>query len=621
MKKILTVSFCIFLNLVLAACIPSQENSEVDNKERTTPLLGSLQPKIITTRTEGELPFHVYVSASGTQMLGVSHPFDEVTYTWDFGDSDGNELFENPVTHQLVNANSDQEGPEASYVYRYSDTYQITLTAHYQLENEILTESTSITLKANEWAGDTRYIDPELGRDESDGLTVNTPWNSWTALASWLGGGDHRRALIKRGTQMPVTHNLNYSSSHIRVGTYGEGDNPVLRASTKIDNFFRLSPANNMTDHVYWGITLDGNNGNASSLLYSALINETQTLTLDHIAVLDMTLINDDPHETQVVIINEKEVEQEVLQASNFISMQNRYASEIHDVLVWNTQFNRNHSFKNGIYAEMKEYFSVVGSSFSGGDGNPLKDHPIYPAGISHALYRWIDFKGTFSNNFSINSAAKDGKILRYTLVDSCSVTGGSNGLDFTKHRSDAVGWFGDLIIQNNAFFNLGVPNQGVAIYGGSLERATIRNNIFYGNPQMDIFVTEENADSSDPEGLEQDVDLHIIGNKFWKGGDKIDTLAMLDIQGVKELSIFDNVLINEGVSGGSTLIAQFLFPDVMIWHIDNNQYWAPEISAPFKRLNLPREYYNFTQWQALGHDEHSVHLDPIFVNPALGEF
>ncbi len=591
MLKISVRLLIIFSCLVLMACGSSNSND--------------LQPAIQISRTAGELPFHVYVSASDTLMDGVEHPYDQVSYSWDFGDSDSLHIFNHPVSNQPANANTDQQGPEASYVYDYADSYQITLTASYQRGDELLQESTSITVNASEWSGQTRYIDPDFGNDENDGASTEAPWQSWGAITGWLTAQDHRRALIKRGTLLQVDHSMNISTSNTRLGAYGEGERPELLATQILSNFIRLYPEASLEDHVYSDLTLNGNNGNVGSLVYSSLYKDTQAYKLNHLAFINMNFVNDDDH-----VLSENG--SEIIKAKNFISLNNQFESRIEDVLVWGSNFERNHSFKNGIYAEMKKYLAVVGTSFSGGDGNAVKDHPIYPAGVNHALYRWLDFKETYSNNFSINNAAKDNKILQYTLVDGCSITGGRNGLDYTRHNADAMGWFSELIIQNNAFKNLGMPSQGYGIIGGSVKRITVRDNLFYGNIQSDIVVAKDG---------DIDVDLIISDNKMWKGNEPSDTGPMLDLQGIKTLTLSNNILVNEGFSGGSKLFFQFAIPEDREWQLDNNQYWAPDITSPFKVLADSNSYYDFTQWQAQGYDENSTNSDPIFINPIQGEF
>lgn len=555
-----------------------------------------ITPAINITRTSGEAPFHVFVSASDTTADHIQYPYDEIIYQWDFGAAGDNVNFTHPVTQQTVGTNLNQNGPEAVFVYNTPGTYTITLTATHQEESV----QTSIEVTVHTWSGNTYYFDPVDGRDINDGLSIATPKQTWQALSDWVTGGDHRQALIKRGTSMPVGIPLYLSSSDIRISSYGNGVIPQLLATENINYFIRLSPSLDMSNIQFSELEFNGNNGNSGSLIYATLLDDAASLT--HVSFIDLTLVNDDPHDIDGN-------GHEIIKAKNHITMQNPQG-KISDVLVWGTIFERNHGFKNGIYAEIKDHLSVVACTFSGGDGNNIKDHPIYPANVNHALYRWNDFQPTYSNNFSINNAAKNGHTVQFTLFDGNNFTGGSNGIDLTKHNSTAVGWFSQVIIQNNAFHDLGSPAQGYGIIGGSLERISIRDNVFYANPQTDIVIDEDG----------KDVSLALYRNKFWKGSDPEDSLMMLDFENTKELFMFENIFVNEGVSGGSTLISSFVIPTINNWQLDNNQYWAPAISTPFKLPGI--DYYSFEEWQEImGYDLNSLNQDPYFIDPANGKF
>ena len=92
-----------------------------------TPSLTTINPKIIITRTSGTEPFVVQVSAAGT-TTNAGDAYTDLEYSWDFGDLEGTEVFQHPVSGEPENANVDQKGPEAAYVYRHAGTYTITLT-------------------------------------------------------------------------------------------------------------------------------------------------------------------------------------------------------------------------------------------------------------------------------------------------------------------------------------------------------------------------------------------------------------------------------------------------------------------------------------------------------------
>ena len=556
--------------------------------------VGDIQPEIEITRTSGEIPFHVYVSSSGTTATGVEFPYDQLEYSWDFGDTNSEGSFVHPVTLNTVEANTDQTGPEASFVYRNPGTYNITLTVQYSDGENTFVNEASTPVTISDWSGDTRYLDPDSGNDLNTGTATDAAWQTWPALVAWLSSGDNRKGLIKRGSEVSVEEVLWLENSHVRLGAFGEGAKPILTADAEIGSFIRLASSTTIEDHVYSDLHLDGNNGNAPSLIYSRIFEPEAEMRA--IAFLDMTFVNDDPHGAEDV-------------TSNMITIQNPPDGYIDDVLVWNSNFIRNHSIKNGIYAEMQGHFAVMGGSFSGGDGNSIKDHPIYPATVNHAHYRWIDFQETYSNNFSINNASKGGATLYYTLVDGCDITGGQNGLDFTKHNDSTTGWFSDVIVQNNAIHDLGSPSQGYGIMGGSLERFTIRDNRFYGIPYTDILIEKDG---------DHDVSLQMHDNLIWKGADPAESLAMLDFKDIRYLTMTDNVFVNEGVKGGSTNIGSFDIPETIDWNIDENQYWAPGIPTPFRVQDV--DSFSFSEWQVLGYDISGTNADPGFTDPANGD-
>ncbi len=93
----------------------------------------------------------------------------------------------------------------------------------------------------------------------------------------------------------------------------------------------------------------------------------------------------------------------------------------------------------------------------------------------------------------------------------------------------------------------------------------------------------------------------------------------MLDFRNISTLEMTNNILLNEGISGGSTLITQFIIPESNSWNINDNQYWAPAIGSPFDVSDVGT--YSFSGWQELGYDEGSIELNPDFANPAEGEF
>jgi hypothetical protein len=65
-------------------------------------------------------------------------------FRWSFGDNNGSEIFTDQWNSQTVNANSDQIGPEAAYLYRTTGSYTVRLTATGKDENgDLITAQTT----------------------------------------------------------------------------------------------------------------------------------------------------------------------------------------------------------------------------------------------------------------------------------------------------------------------------------------------------------------------------------------------------------------------------------------------------------------------------------------------
>src|ERR1017187_4811943 len=63
---------------------------------------------IACSRTSGKTPCFIQVSASNITADTTPAPYEDLSYSWNFGDPPGTETFTNPVTGATVNANTDQ---------------------------------------------------------------------------------------------------------------------------------------------------------------------------------------------------------------------------------------------------------------------------------------------------------------------------------------------------------------------------------------------------------------------------------------------------------------------------------------------------------------------------------
>jgi hypothetical protein len=210
------------------------------------------------SRTSGQLPAFVHVSASPILAAGTTEPYEDIEYTWDFGDPGGTEVFVDPAVWPYtsggpaVNANTDQVGPDAVYVYRTAGTFTITLNIRARNTGGFITTSVAQTFVASTFnaSGGEFWIDGTAVTDGSG--TLISPFNNLlSAFLASTGGGTFTNVAwhIKRGSNFvggPVgIGNGGRPVSGFRVDAYGTG----------------TDPARNDTSNSYGAVQFDNNNG------------------------------------------------------------------------------------------------------------------------------------------------------------------------------------------------------------------------------------------------------------------------------------------------------------------------------------------------------------------------
>lgn len=549
----------------------------------------SITPRIECSRDLGFAPMAVQVSAAGTSAEGCDHPYDQLAYRWDFGDADEQEQFDHPVTGERVNANQDQSGPEAAYVYRKPGEYKITLTARGGSHGKLISATTTFTVTVMPWQGQTRYFDPQDGNDGNDGHGADAPWKSAERLKVWLNGGDLRKARLRRGTTMTLPSRIFLKRSFIRVEPYGEGKPPVL-LSKKIEDdqamFIVWGNGRTLEDHVFQGLRFDGNNGAAKNLVRMLCIDVSGRLgMLRDMALVDCSFTGS---------------------RSSLVSIGG--TREIDAVTIWNCQFDHGHGGGDALFAQLNRWLAVVGCRFAGGDGRINLDHHIYPSGVSNALFRWIRFQKVISKNFCINTNCRMDRIdTKYILIDGCDITGTMNGIDMSNgDNNPALGQFNDFICQNSRFHDLGGIQQGVGMWGACVKRLTVRDNAFSNNRQNDISIMDAQAQ------------LLIYRNSFQRSRETVG--ASIVVQSGQQGSLTDNTFMS-GAAFNSPDQATIALPknELTRWHIDRNVYWTPNMSneagiVPFIDKS-GNQRLTFKQWQRAGLDPNGAYRRPSDTN------
>jgi hypothetical protein len=151
-------------------------------------------PQVAVTRLSGVEPLAVQVHAAGTRAgfsdggasfkARYGREFDaysDLEFFWDFGDKDGAEKLTNPATGAPVDANTDQVGPHAAYVYRKPGRYIITLQVRGKNEGGFHVENSSSVLKVEEYQQVSIRQAPRGGTytiSWGEGTTAPIAWNA-----------------------------------------------------------------------------------------------------------------------------------------------------------------------------------------------------------------------------------------------------------------------------------------------------------------------------------------------------------------------------------------------------------------------------------------------------------
>jgi PKD repeat protein len=209
---------------------------------------------IVASRTSGQTPMFLQVSASNITATGTDRPFEDLTYSWDFGDELSEPIL-HPITGEVVDAGTQQTGPEAAYVYRQPGTYTITLTVSGSGITETVTQTVTVTQHV---PSQTIYYDSVNGDNANDGSTPETAMRSF--------GG----AVIAPNVVYSFARGGTYSLPHIpawrngwRWMAHGQGEQPVLQCNG-FDGFY--INASNVHDMVFSDVHLK--QGNASHIVF-----------------------------------------------------------------------------------------------------------------------------------------------------------------------------------------------------------------------------------------------------------------------------------------------------------------------------------------------------------------
>lgn len=227
-------------------------------------------------------PCFIHVSSKAITSPQTTKPYMDLSCSWNFGDPSGAETFTRPTDGVTVNANTDQTGCDAAYVYRVGGggPYTITLTLKGSNGNcdsagrcavvtAIVTKNITVTTFAA--SGGELWYDSNFVCSPTCLGTLAAPYNSasdFPAGNTLLNSGNNVAVNVKRGSDFTVVQGWEIfpgaDRSGIRIRAYGAGADPIIRtngASTRVCLSLgggNGSPTINVADIVVTGIKCIG---------------------------------------------------------------------------------------------------------------------------------------------------------------------------------------------------------------------------------------------------------------------------------------------------------------------------------------------------------------------------
>jgi PKD repeat protein len=350
---------------------------------------------IVASRTTGQTPMFLQVSASSITATGTDRPFEDLTYSWDFGDQLSEPIL-HPITGEVIDAGTQQTGPEAAYVYRQPGTYTITLTVSGSGITETVTQTVTVTQHV---PSQTIYYDSVNGDNANDGSKPETARQSF--------GG----AVIAQNVVYSFARGGTYSLPHIpgwrdgwRFVAHGSGPRPIVRC-IGFDGFYMNT--GNLSDMVLQGLEL--RQGNASHIVFANAGNGV----ISNI-YFDDCLITPNPQRT----------------VGNAVGF--HLFRRVDGFGLWRCKTDMADTLTSGEYlgSAAGNWRFMVGVEMAGGVGDAATKgretgHNVYTGDEDHQLFRWCAFgTGTPVDRLSNVHLNADYAPCQFVQVDQCLLRG-----------------------------------------------------------------------------------------------------------------------------------------------------------------------------------------------------
>lgn len=225
-----------------------------------------------------EAPCFMQVSGAGITGVGTSAPYEDLSYSWDFGNGCGT-VFVRPTDGANVCSGTGQRQPEAVYRYDTPNTYIITLTvtgcagsvgaantANSGICGALIGPTTfTKTITVNPFSGADKYADCGANPGTADGSLAN-PWVTLAQMTTAASAGSVALHLKPGCTFTSSTNGLYISPSgnisKVRIDkNYPAvtGANPKIQITNgATQSAFRIENGGASTPHSINDVVIDG---------------------------------------------------------------------------------------------------------------------------------------------------------------------------------------------------------------------------------------------------------------------------------------------------------------------------------------------------------------------------
>lgn len=423
---------------------------------------------IATSRTSGLTPCFVQVSASGITAIGTPVPYEDLSYSWNFGDQIGTEIFANPATGAKVNANTSQTGPEAAYCYRNAGTYVVTLTVSGKAAVGYITATATQTITVKAFSATTIWYYDQHATGANNGTSPTNAFTDLTTLAEKAAAAASPTSIfLARGSHWigayAFTIRARTRINGLRIGAYTPASrataDPIIEAdSGSPDNLWLFYNGSEslqcpITDMVISNLSLV-RSGTFTGGIISVRAGGNSVATFSNIYLDNLSV------------------------TSNVLSpLHTGWASIMFNPTVasglfdnagwWGGSINSSpgdRAYGTGFYGGAADWTFIVGLTNVNGSGGATFSqfqHHIYASVHNHALFRWINFGAGATRNYCMKidnypspqkrilgtSAGTDG-VVRLQVADTNGFSSGAPVyVEFTGGTTEANGgWICSII-------------------------------------------------------------------------------------------------------------------------------------------------------------------------------